>query len=111
MKKNLSAAIFFIFTILYSYAQQGFVHESSNGYIYPEEKEVLEKLDQWRDLKFGVLFHWGLYSIPGIVESWSICSEDVEWISRDSTVTYEEYKKWYWGLKDEFNPTDFDPDQ
>ena len=26
-------------------------------------------------------------------------------------MTYEEYKKWYWGLKDEFNPTDFDPDQ
>ena len=95
-----------------SYAQnQGFVHEASSGYIYPEEKEVLEKLDQWQDLKFGVLFHWGLYSIPGIVESWSICSEDVEWISRDTTMTYEEYKKWYWSLKDEFNPTDFDPDQ
>lgn len=111
MKKNLLITLLFVLTIASVHAQQGFVHESSNGYIYPEEKEVLEKLDQWRDLKFGVLFHWGLYSIPGIVESWSICSEDVEWISRDTTMTYEEYKKWYWGLKDEFNPIDFDPDQ
>ena len=63
---------------------QGFVHEQSkaNDYIWPTDPQVLEKLDQWQDLKFGVLFHWGLYSVPGIVESWSICSEDVDWISR-----------------------------
>ncbi len=93
------------------FAQQAFVHDKSDGYIPPQEPEVQQKLDTWQDLKFGVLFHWGLYSVPGIVESWSICSEDVEWISRDTTMTYEEYKKWYWGLKDEFNPTDFNPDQ
>lgn len=113
MNKTLKfylAAFIFLLTAT-THAQQGFVHESSSGYIYPEDKEVLQKLDQWQDLKFGVLFHWGLYAIPGIVESWSICSEDVEWISRDSTMKYEDYKKWYWGLKDEFNPTDFDPDQ
>ena len=52
-----------------------------------------------------------LYSVPGIVESWSICSEDVDWIPRDTTWTYDEYKKWYWGLKDSFNPVDFNPDQ
>ena len=59
---------------------QGFVHEQSgeDGYEWPADKQVLEKLDQWQDLKFGVLMHWGLYSLPGIVESWSICSEDVD---------------------------------
>ena len=91
--------------------QQGFVHESSKEYTWPEEKDVLAKLDKWQDLKFGVLFHWGLYSVPGIVESWSICSEDVDWIPRDSTQGYNEYKKWYWGLKDKFNPTEFNPEQ
>ncbi|RNC64191.1 alpha-L-fucosidase [Proteiniphilum sp. X52] len=93
------------------HSQQGFVHEQSKGYVWPEEENVLKKLDEWQDLKFGVLFHWGLYSVPGIVESWSICSEDVDWIPRDSTVSYEEYKRWYWGLKDRFNPVDFDPGQ
>ncbi len=93
------------------YSQQGFVHESSDGYVWPEEKAVREKLSEWQDLKFGVLLHWGLYSVPGIVESWSICSEDVDWIPRDSTLKYEEYKKWYWGLKDLFNPEQFNPEQ
>ncbi len=92
-------------------AQQGFVHEKSDSYVWPSESRVLENLEKWQDLKFGVLFHWGLYSVLGIVESWSICGEDEEWIPRDSTLIYEDYKKWYWSLKDKFNPTDFDPEQ
>lgn len=92
---------------------QGFVHEQSKSsdYIWPTDQKVLEKLDQWQDLKFGVLFHWGLYSVPGIVESWSICSEDVDWISRHEPLPYDEYKKWYFGLQDKLVPTQFNPEQ
>lgn len=92
---------------------QGFVHEQSKAtdYVWPTDQQVLDKLDKWQDQKFGVLFHWGLYSVPGIVESWSICSEDVDWIPRDTTMTYEDYKKWYFGLKDKFNPVNFNPEQ
>jgi alpha-L-fucosidase len=38
-----------------------------------------------------------------------LCSE--EWISRDSTADYDEYKKWYWNLSKKFNPVKFDPQQ
>lgn len=92
-------------------AQQGFVHDRSSSYEWPTEENVLQKLDKWQDMKFGVLLHWGLYSVPGIVESWSICSEDEEWIPRDTTMEYNAYKQWYWGLKDKFNPVQFDPAQ
>lgn len=92
---------------------QGFVHDQSgaDGYEWPTDREVLEKLNHWRDQKFGVLMHWGLYSKPGIVESWSICSEDVDWISRKGGMPYEDYKKWYWGLKESLNPVNFNPEQ
>ena len=68
-----------------------FVHEQSDGYEWPTDPAVLEKLDAWQDLKFGVLMHWGLYSVPGIVESWSICNED--WITRPEGSTYDGYKQ------------------
>ena len=90
-------------------AQNSYVHEQSDGYEAPTDPDVLRKLDQWQDLKFGVLFHWGLYSVPGIVESWNLCNED--WIVRPAAYTYDGYKQWYWGLANEFNPTRFDPDQ
>ena len=68
---------------------QGFVHQQSKAtdYVWPTDQQVLAKLAKWQDHKFGVLFHWGLYSVPGIVESWSICSEDVDWISRKGNNT------------------------
>ena len=43
--------------------------------------------------------------------SWSICSEDVDWISRKGNLPYDEYKKWYWGLKDSLNPVNFNAEQ
>lgn len=82
-----------------------------SGYVWPEEKPVRETLDRWSDLKFGVLMHWGLYSIPGIVESWSLCSEDVDWIRRRQDMSYEDYKKWYWGLSEDFRADYFNPSQ
>lgn len=90
-------------------AAQSMVHEQSKTYVGPTDPLVIEKLDQWRDLKFGIIFHWGLYSVPGMVESWQLTSED--WITPDTTRTYEEFKQWYWGLIDEFNPAEFDPEQ
>ena len=54
----------------------GFVHGVSKNYEWPTDPEVLKKLDQWQDLKFGIMFHWGVYSVPGISESWALCSED-----------------------------------
>ena len=89
--------------------ENSFVHEQSDGYEWPTDPAVLEKLDAWQDLKFGVLMHWGLYSVPGIVESWNICNED--WITRPEGSTYEGYKQWYWGLSKVFNPVDFNPEQ
>lgn len=38
-------------------AQEGFVHKESEQYVWPTDKKVLNKLDEWQDLKFGVLFH------------------------------------------------------
>ncbi|MDE7151810.1 MAG: alpha-L-fucosidase, partial [Candidatus Amulumruptor sp.] len=88
-----------------------FVHQQSDasGYEWPTDTAVLKKLDHWQDQKFGVLFHMGIYSVPGICESWTICSED--WIVREGNPPYDEYKRWYFAQADSLNPTDFNPDE
>lgn len=90
-------------------AQEQGIHPQSTKYEWPTDPQVKEKLDKWQDQKFGMIIHWGLYAVPGMIESWALCSED--WIERDSNMTYDEFKKWYWGLKDEFNPVNFNPEQ
>lgn len=93
----------------FSLCGQTFAHKKSETYVWPVEQEVLKKLDQWQDQKFGMLIHWGLYSQLGIVESWSICAEEEDWIPRDSTIAYEDYKRKYWNTIYEFKPEKFDP--
>ena len=68
-------------------AQDNEIHQRSEVYEWPTDQLVVKNLKAWQDLKFGVLFHWGLYSVPGMVESWAICDEN--WITRDSTRTYQ----------------------
>jgi alpha-L-fucosidase len=100
-----------ILTVLISHAQ--YEHEVT-GYVWPEDKEVLQKLEEWQDLKFGLLMHWGAYSQWGIVESWSICPEDYGWCERkkgSDPDDYFTYKKEYENLKLSFNPTGFEPEK
>lgn len=108
IKKVAGLAVMLCLLIAANGQEQG-MHQQSTLYEWPTDPLVKQKLDQWQDQKFGMIIHWGLYAVPGIVESWSICSED--WIGRDSTIPYADYKQWYWGLKKDFNPVKFDPDQ
>jgi alpha-L-fucosidase len=101
--------LFLLLVALSVTAQQQGVHPSSTQYEWPTDPQVKQKLDQWQDQKFGMIIHWGLYAVPGIIESWSLCSED--WITRDSNSYYGDYKKWYWGLQKDFNPVKFNPEQ
>ncbi len=69
---------------------------------------VLKKLEWFQDVKFGLMMHWGPYSQWGVVESWSICSEDEPWCRRN-IADYVEYKRRYEQLPKTFNPVKFDP--
>ncbi len=69
---------------------------------------ILNRIEQWQDLKFGFMAHWGMYSQWGVVESWSICNEP--WINRNGA-DYYEYKKEYQALNKTFDPKHFDATQ
>ena len=90
------------------------VHDHNQTYYPVEDELVKDKLEDWQDLKFGLLMHWGAYSQWGIVESWSLCPEDYGWCARRSGASpgdYFEYKKEYENLSTTFNPVDFDPEK
>ena len=86
----------------------GAASRAEESYTPETDPHVLQKIERWRDLKFGLLMHWGPYSQWGIVESWSICSEDEPWCRRRNP-NYEEYKRQYVALKNTFNPIRFEP--
>ncbi|MGN6400192.1 MAG: alpha-L-fucosidase [Flavisolibacter sp.] len=83
---------------------------------YPDPNPAIQKrLEEWQDLKFGLLMHWGAYSQWGIVESWSICPEDLSWATgarkKGVADNYHDYVKEYEKLKTTFNPEKFNPEK
>ena len=83
-------------------------------YVQETDSLVLEKLNQWQDIKFGLLMHWGAYSQWGIVESWSLCPEEYGWCKRtkgSNPRDYNTYKEEYKALKTTFNPVKFNPEK
>lgn len=86
-----------------------------NQYFPDPDTAIQHRLEEWKDLKFGLLMHWGTYSQWGIVESWSICPEDLSWATggRKKGVAddYNGYVKAYENLQTTFNPVKFDPDK
>ena len=84
-------------------------------YFPDPDTAIQRRLEEWKDLKFGLLMHWGPYSQWGIVESWSICPEDLGWATgarkKGIADNYNDYLKAYENLKTTFNPTKFNPEK
>jgi len=108
MKKHL-ISIIFLGICLTSFSQKEY-----ERYVPETNPLVIEKLEQWQSLKFGLLMHWGTYSQWGIVESWSICPEEYGWCERtkgSKPGNYNVYLKEYEDLKKTFNPMLFNPEK
>ncbi len=113
LRKNLLILFVLIFIFLPFHLLFGQETEESR-YVPETDPLVLAKLEQWQDLKFGLLMHWGTYSQWGIVESWSICPEEYGWCERkmgSDPGNYNTYVKEYEALKNTFNPIKFDPEK
>ncbi|GAF08490.1 alpha-L-fucosidase [Paenibacillus pini JCM 16418] len=87
-------------------------YSSEEKWVRPEEPLLLERLEWFKDQKLGLMMHWGPYSQLGIVESWALSDEDVEWSRNeiDWDIDAEELKRQYFNLNKTFNPLRFQPE-
>ena len=86
----------------------------SSDYVVPEDADVRANIETLQDMKFGMFIHWGAYSQIGVVESWSLVPDDIDWMMRgrmERNMTYAQYVKMYEGLKNSFNPVHFNPSE
>ncbi|MEV0618310.1 alpha-L-fucosidase [Nonomuraea sp. NPDC050404] len=82
------------------------------AYVWPTDPAVLAKLDWWRDQKFGVIIHWGPYSRLGVFESWTLCQEGEDFMTRPEPWAQdpEGYREMYEKLPEGFDAPAFDPE-
>jgi alpha-L-fucosidase len=64
-----------------------------------------QRIAWFRDARFGMFIHWGLYSVPAGTWKDKKYGGGVEWIMNMAQVTAKDYEP----LKNQFNPTKYDP--
>lgn len=75
-----------------------------------------DRMEWFKDQKFGLFMHWGIYSVWGICESWPLSPEDTwarsdsmkPWIERNMNL--ERFSSDYRTLNRKFNPVKFNPE-
>lgn len=72
-----------------------------------KKKEVKEpdRMDWWREARFGLFIHWGLYSIPA--GEWKDRTDHAEWIRESAQIPLEQYDEFV----SQFNPVNFNADE
>ena len=82
-------------------ANVGFAQSSSKKKLSDDER-----MEWWRDAKFGMFIHWGAYSIIGGERGTKIAGGGAEWAMDKLDYTIEDYEK----FPEMFNPVLFDAD-
>ena len=75
--------------------------------ILNESEEAFdERMEWWREAKFGMFIHWGPYAIPAGVYQGERIEGIGEWIMERAEIPVEEYEE----FSRQFNPTEYDAD-
>lgn len=90
--------------------EHGFTTEEN--YVEPND-EVKEKLEWFRDLKFALMVHMGLYTEVGITASWGLSDHDASWSRaefKEENISGAKYREMYFNLNKSFNPIRYNPE-
>jgi len=71
----------------------------------PSDKDA--RLAWWKEAKFGMFIHWGIYAIPAGVWKGKDYPQIGEWIMRRAEIPVTEYEQ----LTKQFNPVKFNADE
>ena len=75
--------------------------------LLPAPASAEERLAWFKEAKYGLFIHWGLYAIPAGEWNGKRVPGIGEWIMKNAPVPVTEYEK----LADQFNPIDFNAEQ
>jgi alpha-L-fucosidase len=92
-------------------------YQSPNAAVSAEDPEAAwqracgqshdQRMQWWREARFGMFIHWGVYSVPAGVWKGDQSKHIGEWLMLDYKIPVAEYA----ALTKDFNPVKFDADQ
>src|SRR5687768_4503259 len=73
---------------------------------YSQSKTNDERMAWWREARFGLFIHWGVYAVPAGTYNGQRINRIGEWIMNRGKIPVDVYKQ----FAAQFNPVNYDPD-
>ena len=74
-------------------------------YLNESRENFDNRMAWWREARFGMFIHWGVYALPGGVHKGKKIKGVGEWIQRTAQIPIEDYESY----AKQFNPLEYDP--
>jgi alpha-L-fucosidase len=81
--------------------------DSLNPYANETPEQHNARMQWWREARFGMFIHWGVYSVPAGTYHGKRIGGIGEWIMFNAKIPVAEYRQ----FAAEFNPVKYDPDE
>ncbi len=98
------------FTIIFSCQQKNTVVEdeqASTNYLNESPEDFNNRMEWWRDARFGMFIHWGAYAVPAGMYDGKEVKGIGEWIMKHGQIPIGEYEQ----FARQFNPVKFDAEE
>ncbi len=78
------------------------------NYLEESKESFDQRMEWWRDDRFGMFIHWGVYAVPaGIYNNKEVKGDNGEWIMNNAQIPVKEYEK----FAKQFDPVKFDANE
>ena len=106
MKRQFATMAMMALTCLMSAAGALVAEESPDPYANKTKEQRDARMAWWREAKFGMFIHWGVYAVPAGTYRGKRIGGIGEWIMNRGKIPRAEYQT----FAGEFNPVKYDPD-
>lgn len=93
-------------TSLYSFSKTPPASDNVDDFAKWRQETRAERCEWWKNYRFGMFIHWGIYSVPAGTYKGKRTKGLGEWIMQDKKIPVDVYRAY----AKEFNPVKYDPD-
>ncbi len=82
-------------------------NETPIDYLKESKEDFDQRMKWWREARFGMFIHWGVYAVPAGIHNGLEIKQVGEWIQLFAKIPISDYEKY----AKQFNPTKYDAEE
>ena len=108
LKKPIIGILVLLMTINWSCQNTPKVkNKTTVDYLKESKEDFDQRMNWWREARFGMFIHWGVYAVPAGIHNGFKTKGIGEWIQRHAQIPIADYEKY----AKQFNPIKYDAEE